>query len=153
MLLFNLLTNRKFDILSVIDNSKEYIEFNSQGFKYSGRTINWENLKNIKISIECYKGKYEYRSSHLRRRYFGYEKNYIEYELNENKNKHFFYIKDKATYLLLLEYFKSTILPTIYNFKNIKNENILINKLEYKELQKFKQKYDIKAVYDNIVFN
>ena len=85
--------------------------------------------------------------------YYGYEVNFIEYEFEGIQKRHSFYIENKEKYLLLKKQFKTTILPIIYSYKNIINENILIDKLEYRELQEFKQEYDIKTVYDEIKFN
>ena len=153
ILLFNVLTNGKFDILSTIKNSKKYIEFNDIGLNYSGKIIEWKKLKKIKISLKCYKGKRKPGYGEHRGNYYGYEVNYIEYEFKGTKKKHFFYIENREKYLLLKNHFKTTVLPIIYRFKNIRNENILVEKLEYKELQEFKKMYDIKAVYDEIIFN
>ena len=64
-----------------------------------------------------------------------------------------FYVETLKKFNLLSDYLEKIILPKLYQSKSIKNESIIISKLDYTELQKFKGKYNINRYTDFIHFN
>lgn len=162
MIIFNLISNRKFDIHHKIHTSNNYLELDENGLTIRENLIEWKNLKDIKISVKVHKGMNnihhiktvgKVRLAGNRIHYYGYEFNFFEYNLYGKNYKHKFYIENESSLIHIKKDIKELILPKLYSLKNIKRENILIEKLEYRDLQSFKKKYNINRVNDDIHFN
>ena len=85
-------------------------------------------------------------------RYDGIE-NYLLFTFKGVIYKYLFYVETLKKFNLLSDYLEKIILPKLYQSKSIKNESIIISKLDYTELQKFKGKYNINRYTDFIHFN
>lgn len=169
IIIFNVFTKNKFEPYNIVKRSEKYIEFNENGFTINGKTIKWNDARDIEISIKCYKDKVsrnkDIRNTYLKTTpikshrltnnttYKGYELNFIELKSKEEKREFCFLIENEEDYEQIKDYFKSTILPKLYRLKNIKFENILIQNYEFRELREFKEKYGIRGFYDEIQFD
>lgn len=151
LMTFNYFSDYKFTTLKIIQKDK-FIDFSGQGFKIWANdeyiSYDWSTLKNIEVYLIAYKDKREDEDSH----YDGIE-NYVSFTLNDETHKHLFYVHTSKEFNFLSDYFEKIILPNLYKSKIIKDESIVISKLDYTELQRFKVKYDINRYTDYIHFN
>ena len=112
----------------------------------------WNELENIEIKLIAYKNKWRDENDIDDGRYDGIE-NYLLFTFKGVIYKYLFYVETLKKFNLLSDYLEKIILPKLYQSKSIKNESIIISKLDYTELQKFKGKYNINRYTDFIHFN
>ena len=111
-------------------------------------TYNWNELSEIEINIYSFKGKIH----DVEMFYSGIE-NSIKFVKNKMTYEYSFFIENANEYDLIEKHFKKIILPQLYQLKNIRNETILISKLDSTGLQKFKEEYNINRYTVEIYFN
>ena len=151
LFLFNHITNYKFTTEKTIQKDNN-IAFLDDKLSVSESEIVseyiWSELKDIELNIIAYKNKFEDED----KKYSGNE-NYIQFKLNDLDYKYFFYIEKSSEYEQLSNYLKDIILPDLYKMKNLKNESLIISKLDFSALQVFKKEYDINRYTDFIHYN
>lgn len=151
LIIFNFFTEYKFTTLKIIQQNK-FICFNEHEVQFHENekyeAYNWNEIKNIELNIIAHKNKREDEDTS----YQGIE-NYVAFTFQDIAHKQLFYIETAAQFNFLTDYFKKTVLPKLYLNKNIKNESIIISKLDYTELQQFKAVYNINRYTDFIYFN
>ncbi|QZK89321.1 hypothetical protein K5V07_01960 [Flavobacterium sp. CHNK8] len=151
LMTFNYFSDYKFTTLKIIQKDK-FIDFSEQEVKIWENnkydSYDWNALKNIEIYLIAYKNKWDDDDS----QYQGIE-NYVSFTLNDETHKHLFYVHTSKEFNFLSDYFEKIILPNLYESKIIKDESVIITKLDYTELQRFKVKYDINRYTDYIHFN
>ena len=151
MLAFNYFTDYKFTTLRIIQKDKS-IDFSEKGVNiYQNGEFalySWNELENIEINLIAYKNKWRDEDS----QYQGIE-NYVLFTFQDIIHKHLFYVHTSEEFNFLSDYFEKIILPKLYETKRIKSESIIISKLDYTELQKFKTKYNINRYTDYVHFN
>lgn len=157
-ILFNYSTNGKFTIDEEKLQKNSYIGFSengvSIGFNKDDREFRkWNNLKKIRINIHSFKGMIDDDDSENISEMDGIENNNISFEHFSDYKKVNFYIENEESFNDLISFLKNNIIPKLYKLKNIRDESIVIKKLEYNELQEFKKKYDINRYTDIIYFN
>ncbi|ENA1795617.1 hypothetical protein ABF176_002464 [Flavobacterium psychrophilum] len=151
LFVFHYFTDGKYVPLNPIQKDKS-IKFDNFGFIVEYNEIEcsykWAEMEEIEINFFAYKGKRRDEDSN----YDGTE-NCIQFSLQNVICKHFFYVDTLREYNFLSVYFEKKILPKLYETKKIKDERIIISKLNYSELQKFKSKHNINRYTDFIHFN
>lgn len=151
ILTFNYFTDYKFTTLKIIQKNK-FISFSQNEVEIWENEeyilYDWNELENVEINLIAYKNKRKDEDSN----YDGIE-NYVLFTFKEIIYKHLFYVEKPKEFDFLSDYFEKIIVPKLYELKKIKNESIIISKLDYSELQKFKTKYNINRYTDYIYFN
>jgi len=151
ILAFNHFTDYKFTTLKIIQKNK-FISFSENEviiWKNEEYVLyDWNELENVEINLIAYKNKRKDEDNN----YDGIE-NYVIFTFNKISYKHLFYVEKPTEFNFLSNYFEKKILPKLYESKRIKNESIIITKLDYTELQNFKTKYNINRYTDFIHFN
>ncbi len=151
IIVFNSLTDSKFTVSTMVQKNK-LVRFSIEELKIldneNTTVLHWNELENIEINLIAYKNKFQRKGVY----YAGIE-NYILFTFNEVNYEYLFYIGNQDEFNRLSIFFENIILPKLYGGKRIKNENIIITKLEYDELGRFKAKYDINRHTDFIHFN
>ncbi|MBX9808721.1 MAG: hypothetical protein K2X95_13120 [Flavobacteriaceae bacterium] len=155
ILTFNYFTDDKFTTLKIIQKNK-FISFSENEVKILENEeyilYDWNELENIEIKLIAYKNKWRDENDIDDGRYDGIE-NYLLFTFKGVIYKYLFYVETLKKFNLLSDYLEKIILPKLYQSKSIKNESIIISKLDYTELQKFKGKYNINRYTDFIHFN
>lgn len=131
---------------------KDTILFDENGFQITNlgviKKYFWCDLSKIHINIISYKNKRRDEDDS----YHGTE-NYISF-VQENDLEHYnFFIDKPIQYNFISDFFENKILPTLYQNKTIVQESIIISKLDYTNLQRFKAKHNINRYTDFIYFN
>lgn len=148
---FNISTKNKFTYSKIIQKNTS-INFTNEAIEILENkiktTYNWSELSEIEINIYSFKGK-----THDVDMFYSGIENSIKFIKNKVTYEYLFFIENANEYDLTKEHFKKMILPQLYQLRNVKNESILISKLDYTELQKFKEEYNINRYTGEIYFN
>ncbi|HFG0566973.1 TPA: hypothetical protein ACGFUW_002764, partial [Flavobacterium psychrophilum] len=151
LFIFNYLTGGKYVPLNPIQKDKS-IEFDDFGLIVIDNEMQcsykWTEIQEIEINLIAYKNKRRDEDSS----YDGTE-NHIKFSYQNIIHKYLFYLETPKEYNYLSDYLEKTVLSKLYELKNIKDESIIISKLNYSELQKFKSKHNINRYTDFIHFN
>lgn len=155
LLTFNHFTDYKFTTLKIIQKDK-YIGFNENEIKiWINEELdfyNWNEIEKIEINLIAYKNKWRNENDFDDGKYEGIE-NYLLFTFKGVVYKYLFYIETSRQFNFLSDYLEKIILPKLYESKSIKNESVIISRLDFTELQKFKAKYNINRYTDFIYFN
>lgn len=131
---------------------KDTIAFSEFGFEATDlgkiESFIWEDLHQIQINIISYKNKFRDEDS-----YYNGKENYISFMQNGVSKNYNFFINKEFQYNFVSDFFENKILPKLYQNKSIIQESIIISKLDYTNLQRFKTKNNINRYTDFIHYN
>lgn len=148
---FNMFTEGKYEVSKAFKNN-DYISFSENEIRINDDSFNWNDLNNIIINVNTYKGMIHYIGS-SQSRYRGIENNNIKFKTIDIDKEIDFFISDEESYYELRTLLNEIVLHKLYINKTLLNESIMIPKLEYTELQIFKKKYDINRYTDFVHYN
>jgi len=148
---FNMFTEDRFQSRTAFKNN-DYISFSENGIIINNISYKWNDLSDIIINVNTFKGMVHYIGS-SKSRYRGVENNNIKFKCVGVDKEIDFFISDEESYDELRKLLNEIILHKLYLNKTLLNESVIISKLDYDELQTFKKKYDINRYTDFIYYN